>query len=272
MTDQKTASEVEVALDPVEAFNVFTDEINLWWLRGPINNWDSARVTEMRMEPGVGGRLLEIYDETAGDVLELARITIWEPGERLSWVSSVDDVIIDVRFEAVHTGTRVLVEATVPAGGSDTGGSAFVRVTPPWFGAWCARRADAPHHLVDTARLAVAVYYANPGTAAHWLAKAFGFEPAGALPDRGNEEAGWTEFRVGNATLMVFKRDDETAMPTSATHVPWVFVADLDAHFARAEAAGATIIEGIQQHGYRAYVAEDLEGHRWTFAQARPTQ
>ena len=58
---------------------------------------------------------------------------------------------------------------------------------------------------------------------------------------------------------------------TPVTHVPWVFVDDLDAHFARAERPGATIVEPIHQHGYRAYVAEDLEGNRWTFAQARPT-
>jgi hypothetical protein len=27
----------------------------------------------------------------------------------------------------------------------------------------------------------------------------------------------------------------------------------------------------IEQRGYRAYTAEDLEGRRWTFLQARPT-
>jgi uncharacterized glyoxalase superfamily protein PhnB len=42
-------------------------------------------------------------------------------------------------------------------------------------------------------------------------------------------------------------------------------------HFAHAKAAGAKIVSEIQQHGYRAYTAEDLEGRRWTFAQARPT-
>jgi uncharacterized glyoxalase superfamily protein PhnB len=40
---------------------------------------------------------------------------------------------------------------------------------------------------------------------------------------------------------------------------------------AHAKAAGATIVSGIAQRGYRAYTAEDLEGHRWTFVQARPT-
>jgi uncharacterized glyoxalase superfamily protein PhnB len=43
------------------------------------------------------------------------------------------------------------------------------------------------------------------------------------------------------------------------------------AHFAHAKAAGAKVVSEIQQHGYRAYTAEDLEGRRWTFAQARPT-
>jgi uncharacterized glyoxalase superfamily protein PhnB len=39
---------------------------------------------------------------------------------------------------------------------------------------------------------------------------------------------------------------------------------------ARARTRGATIVTEIQ-HGYRAYEADDPEGNRWTFAQARPT-
>jgi uncharacterized glyoxalase superfamily protein PhnB len=271
VTDKSVASEVEVAIDPATAFAVFTDEIDLWWIRGPINNWDSARVVEMRCEPGVGGRLLEIYDEANGDVLELARISAWEPGVRLAWESSVDDVRIEVRFEAAGQGTRVRVQATIPPGGKDEGGTSFVRVTPPWFGAWCAKRDDVPHELRDTARLALAVYYAKPGAAARWLRDAFGFEPAGSLPEAGAETSEWIEFRVGNCSLMVFGQEDVQDAHAPMSHVAWVFVDDLDAHFANSMAKGARIVEGIQQHGYRAYVAEDLEGRRWTFAQARPT-
>jgi hypothetical protein len=54
--------------------------------------------------------------------------------------------------------------------------------------------------------------------------------------------------------------------------MPWVYVDDLEAHFAHAKAAGATIVSEIQEQGYRAYEAEDLEGRRWTFVQARPTR
>jgi hypothetical protein len=32
--------------------------------------------------------VLEVYDDTAGDALELGRITVWEPGKRLAWDSS----------------------------------------------------------------------------------------------------------------------------------------------------------------------------------------
>jgi uncharacterized glyoxalase superfamily protein PhnB len=82
----------------------------------------------------------------------------------------------------------------------------------------------------------------------------------------------WIEFRVGNCSLMIFKREDVGSGDTSPSHEPWVFVDDPDAHFARAEPGGATIVSGIRQTGHRAYEAEDLEGQRWTFAQARPGQ
>ena len=71
---------MEVAADPTTAFAAFTDELDLWWVRGPINAYDAGRLVEMRCEPGVGGRILEVYDAESGDVLELARITVWEPG------------------------------------------------------------------------------------------------------------------------------------------------------------------------------------------------
>jgi len=79
------------------------------------------------------------------------------------------------------------------------------------------------------------------------------------------------EFRVGNSSLIVFRLDGELPEGAADTHVPWVFVDDLDAHLARAQAGGAEIVDDISSHGYRAYAARDLEGHRWTFAQAPPS-
>jgi uncharacterized glyoxalase superfamily protein PhnB len=50
-----------------------------------------------------------------------------------------------------------------------------------------------------------------------------------------------------------------------------VYIADLDAHYRRALAAGARIANGPRDHssGYRSYEALDLEGHRWRFLQGR---
>ena len=108
------SSTVEVAVDPVTAFTAFTDELDLWWVRGPINAYDAGRLVEMRCEPGVGGRIIEVYDAETGEGLELARITAWEPGERSAWESSLDDVTIDVRFEPTDAGTLVTLEAPFP--------------------------------------------------------------------------------------------------------------------------------------------------------------
>jgi uncharacterized glyoxalase superfamily protein PhnB len=278
---RSVSSEVEVAVDPKTAFSAFTEEMNLWWVRGPINFFDSARAVAKVCEPGVGGRILEVYDAATGEGLEVARITAWHPGERLAWRSSVDDVEVEVRFEPTASGTLVRVLAAIPSGGADRGGTAWVRVVPAWFGAWCARRDTAPREPRDLARLAVAVYYARPAAAARWLADAFGFVPTNELPaatadENWDAERRWIEFHLGNSSLMIFKLENAVPITTGPAdgafrHVPWVFVDDLDAHWARARARGATIVTDIHQHGYRAYEADDLEGNRWTFAQARPT-
>ncbi len=85
------------------------------------------------------------------------------------------------------------------------------------------------------------------------------------------EEPDWIELHHGNVAILLFPLEGNLPPDGRVTHEPWVYVDDLDAHFAHATAAGATIVSEIHQHGYRAYSAEDLEGRRWTFAQARPT-
>jgi uncharacterized glyoxalase superfamily protein PhnB len=275
--ERSVASQVEVPIDPDTAFTAFTEELDLWWVRGPINHWAGGRVLAMRCEPGVGGRVLEVYDDSTGDALELARITAWEPGRRLAWRSSVDDVETEVSFESSGASTTVRVVARIPVYGEDRGGTAWTRVVPKWFGAWCQRRNDTPRQVQDIARLALAVNYAKPATAARWLAEVFGFEPLDALPEGPDPlpdtEHGhpWIEFRIGNGSLMVFKLDEFLPRPV-ITHIPWVYVRDVEDHFHRAEAAGATIVRKLDAPwGLPMYVAEDPEGNRWTFAQARPT-
>jgi hypothetical protein len=269
------AAEVEVRADPQTAFAAFTEELDLWWVRGPINGWDSGRVVEMRCEPGVGGRILEVYPDAA---LELARITVWEPGSRLAWKSSLDDVGVDVRFEESAGGTLVRLEAEVAEGGEDRGGSSFVRVAPAWFGRWMERRDTSPHELRDLARLALTLRYERPLAAARWLADVFGFDSPGPLPEGedplSDPDYGhpWLELHAGGASIVLEPIGGEAPAGDFATHEPWVFVDDVEAHLARARERGATIAEELASHGFTSYVAVDLEGRRWRFAQARPTQ
>jgi uncharacterized glyoxalase superfamily protein PhnB/uncharacterized protein YndB with AHSA1/START domain len=280
MTEALTvSSEVEVAVDPDTAFHAFTEEMDLWWVRGPINFYsDGGRVVEVRCEPGVGGRIVEVLDDpAAGEVFERARLTQWEPGVRLAWESDLDDVQTEVRFAPIDGGTRVTVEHVIPAGGTDKGGTAWSRVVPNWFGSWCAIRGQVPHEQIDIARLSLGVYYERPAAAARWLADAFGFRPADDLPTgpdplpEGDHGHPWIEFRIGNSLLNVFKLDGGRTGEVR-THVPWVYVDDLDAHYAHAKGNGADIVEEIHPYpGSSVYVVDDLEGNRWTFSQARRT-
>jgi uncharacterized glyoxalase superfamily protein PhnB len=255
-------STIDVDVDPMTAFTAFTAEIDQWWGNGPIDAWDSSRCIGRRMEPGVGGRLLEVYDD---DALELGRVTVWEPGARVCWQSSVDDVVIEVYFEPIVNGTRVRVDGIVPDGKIGGAGLSFVRMTPEWLPAWIKRR---PRPRPELSRLNIIVHYAKPVAAARWLCDAFGFETTTSLPDEDTESFTWIEIRIGNGALMLYPAVGDAV---GVTHQPFVYVDDVEAHFSRASAAGATIVEPIKHHGFKAYVAEDLEGRRWTFAQARPT-
>jgi hypothetical protein len=74
--NRSRSATVEVAADPLTTFTAFTDELDLWWVRGPINAFDAGRLVEMRCEPGVGGRVMEVYNTESGEGLELARVTV----------------------------------------------------------------------------------------------------------------------------------------------------------------------------------------------------
>jgi uncharacterized glyoxalase superfamily protein PhnB len=275
--ERSITSQVQVPTDPANTFVAFTEELDLWWVRGPINHWAAGRVVALRCEPGVGGRLLEVYDDSTGDALELARITAWEPGRKLAWRSSVDDVETEVTFDPAGPATIVRVTARIPDGGTDRGGTSWTRVVPRWFPAWCEKRDRVPHQMQDLARLGLGVYYDRPAAAARWLAAAFGFESPDPLPEGDDPlpetEHGhpWIEFRVGNSSLIIFRLiNGFSSIPSR--HLPWVYVDDIEKHFQRAESEGAVIVEKLDSPwGLPMYTAADLEGNRWTFAQARPT-
>lgn len=269
---------VDVDVDPATAFTVFTDEFEQWWGNGPIDAWDSSRVVGRRIEPGVGGRILELYPD--GD-LELGRVIVWEPGARVAWDSSVDDVTIDVTFEPLDGGgTRVRVDGTATGPGAGAGFS-FVRMTPQWLPRHLARRATGQVRP-PLGPLHVVLRDATPAATARWLVDAFGFEPTGDIPaEEPVPDHTWVELRVGDGSASVILwgldgadgRDGSgQGVPAAAEAgpIPWVFVDDLDAHLARAVAAGAVVVSPIVHHGFRSYTAADAVGRHWVFAQAAP--
>lgn len=257
--DSVTAT-VDVAVDPTTAFRIFTEEIDAWWDRGPTNFYDGGRAVAKRFEPGVGGRYLEVYDDTTGDALEIGRITLWEPGRHLVYRSSLDDTEVDIRFEAIPSGTRVLLEQRVVAGGTKAHFYSGWNNIIGWFADWADRPRGQPA-LKDLPRMCPILHYNDARAAAEWLVRVFGLRAR-------HRDLG--ALMLGDSVVILRQRASGTTPPS--THAMYAYVDDIERHFAQARAGGATISTGVHKHGDRFYVAEDLEGHQWTFAQARPTQ
>jgi uncharacterized glyoxalase superfamily protein PhnB len=125
------------------------------------------------------------------------------------------------------------------------------------------------------------ISYEDGMAALDWLTKAFGFRERARIADpAGRLTHG--ELDVGGGLVMLASPTPEYEAPKRHrencerakkwSSVPWiidgvlVYVDDLDSHFERAVAAGATILSGIEEGPPgRRYRAEDLEGHRWFF-------
>lgn len=142
---------------------------------------------------------------------------------------------------------------------------AMVRMAPQWFPRHLQRR-RAGVTRPEPGRLGIALRSGSPTATARWLIDVFQLECTGDPPAADDDPAAsWIEFRVGNGVLVLLG-----GAGTVGTDTPLVHVDDLDAHFAHATAAGATIVTPIVEHGYRAYTAEDCEGRQWQFLQAGP--
>jgi uncharacterized glyoxalase superfamily protein PhnB len=120
-----------------------------------------------------------------------------------------------------------------------------------------------------------ALSYRDALAAIDWLCRAFGFEKHAVYAD--GDTVLHAQLVYGNGMVMLGSADkggdwnaliaqpDEIGM--RETQSPCVIVADVDAHYARARAAGATIAIDIadQQYGGRGYSCRDPECHQWWF-------
>jgi uncharacterized protein YndB with AHSA1/START domain len=109
---------LRVPADPVVAFQAFTEEIGSWWRPSGLFPFSLGRSGTLDLEGGVGGRLVERYDD--GTLVEIGRIRLWEPPHRLalSWRQAGFEpdqtTDVEVRFDDVggdrRSETRVTVE------------------------------------------------------------------------------------------------------------------------------------------------------------------
>lgn len=116
ISGDEASATVFVAVSPGDAFQVFTQEIDLWWRTGPAYRIAGKRRGRLSFEPGVGGRLFETFEGKDGErTLDLGRITAWDPGERLAFVwrgvnfAEGESTTVEVTFTPQNDGTLVRV-------------------------------------------------------------------------------------------------------------------------------------------------------------------
>jgi uncharacterized protein YndB with AHSA1/START domain len=101
--------DVQVACDPLTAFDRFTRDIALWW---PVrtHSLSESDATQVAFEPSVGGRLFERTED--GTEHTWGRVSAWEPGVRVAFSWHVGRApgtaqAIEVSFVARDGGTGV---------------------------------------------------------------------------------------------------------------------------------------------------------------------
>jgi uncharacterized glyoxalase superfamily protein PhnB len=122
------------------------------------------------------------------------------------------------------------------------------------------------------------ISYEDVGAMIDWLAKAFGFEERQRYEDDGRVthaildyggaqlHVGWPgpDYRSPNSHAQTCESVRKLLETSHAFDGVLLEVDDVDAHYARAREAGATIVREPEDEFYgRVYVAADPEGHRW---------
>ena len=124
------------------------------------------------------------------------------------------------------------------------------------------------------ARMSSALFYQDPRAAIDWLQKAFGLELTMLLEDADGNVA-HSQLSFGDSVMMVgseWTEDHKSPKSIGGKNTQTVSLQiddDIDAHCARARAAGAVIHAEpeTQFYGDRTYRCRDLEGHIWNVSQ-----
>ena len=105
---------LRVSAPPGRAFDVFTGEIGRWWRPNALFRFTGNPPGTLVFEPGPEGALIET--SPTGEVFEIGRMTVWEPGVRLAFSWRQESFApgqlthVEVRFEPVGDETRITIE------------------------------------------------------------------------------------------------------------------------------------------------------------------
>jgi uncharacterized glyoxalase superfamily protein PhnB len=125
-----------------------------------------------------------------------------------------------------------------------------------------------------------ALRYRNAPAAIDWLCRVFGFERHAVYPGPDNI-IGHAELTLDGGMLMLGSyKDDAYGRGFKAPHElgdvetrsAYLVVADADLVYARAKAAGGTIVRELQNtdYGSREFTVKDPEGHSWSVGTYNP--
>ena len=133
-------------------------------------------------------------------------------------------------------------------------------------------------------RIVPFIGYEDATAAIEWLERAFGFAEDRSARYEEDDTITHAELELGGSRIYLstprgyanpLRLREASELAQRSYDNPWVIdglfvqVDDVDAHFERARAAGATILREPEEPGIgqRIYSAEDPEGHRWMFGQ-----
>lgn len=137
----------------------------------------------------------------------------------------------------------------------------------------------AQDQIRNAASIIPTMRYRDAAAAIEWLCAAFAFEKHLVVPGEGGRIA-HAQLTNGSGMIMLGSAGDDAFGQLQAppdphrpvTQSPYIIVEDVDAHYARAKAAGAEIVIDIRDEDYggRGYSARDPEGHLWNFGSYDP--
>lgn len=286
---------VDVALSQDAAFRVFIAEIGDWYVVDRYTVVDHERTVDIRIEPRVGGRIMDVHDAATGEGLEMGRITHWDPPHRLVFTdarATETEVRFDPRPDLGRTAVTIEQRGLdrLPPDEAEHVRRYGWRLLLRWFDTAVATRAeehmyeDHVHREVRamtttddstddrTDRTATLrgvtpyLYYADAGAALDWLARVFGFrETARYVDDDG--VVCESEMQVGNTTIQLSGGHDP-AVGQGEGLLLIVHVDDVEAQHARVVAAGVEAPAPEQKpYGPRTFTVTDPWGYHWDFWQ-----